>query len=107
MRHRVQNLTPLTGGDQVYIPQMKTTATVQKEFGERSYIVSKPKGQVRRNRRHLILLPKETVTEVSPSPSQSALEAEAEAVAPVPSDHGNVSTRSGRVVRPLQRLIAE
>jgi len=84
---------------------MKTTATVQKEFGERSYLVSTPKGQVRRNRRYLNLLPKETVTEVLPSPSQSALEAEA--VATVPSDHGNVTTHSGCVVCPPQRLIAE
>ena len=75
---------------------MKTTATVQKEFGERRNIVPTPKGQVCRNRRHLNLLPKETVTEVSPSPSQSALEAEA--LAPVLSDHGNVTTCSGRVV---------
>ena len=39
-RHRVHDLPPLTAGDQIYLPQMKTNVTVQREYGERSYIVS-------------------------------------------------------------------
>ena len=61
-RHRVHDLPPLTAGDQVYLPQMKTDATVRREYGERSYIVSTPNGQVRRNKRHLNSLPKDLAT---------------------------------------------
>ncbi|KAK3729801.1 hypothetical protein QZH41_003408 [Actinostola sp. cb2023] len=57
-RHRVQDLPVLEKGDEVYIPQMKTSGTVQQECGERSVLVSTPKGQLRRNRRHLNSLPK-------------------------------------------------
>ena len=103
--HRVHEMPPLTAGDQVYHPQMKTKATVQREYGERSCIVSTPNGQVHRKKRHLNSLPKELVTEVShslPKPGMKAV-----AVVPVPSDQENVTTRSGRVVRPPQRLVAE
>ena len=55
--HRVHDLPPLEIGDPVYIPQMKTNATVQQECGERSLIVSTPKGQVRYNQRNLNALP--------------------------------------------------
>ena len=65
--HRVHDLPPLTAGDQVYLPQLKTNATVQREYGERSYIVSTPNGQVRRSKRHLNSLPKEMATEVPQS----------------------------------------
>ena len=104
-RHRVHDLPPLTAGDRVYLPQLKTNASVQREYGERSYIVSTPNGLVRRNKRHLNSLPKELVTEVPQSSPQSGMKAVA--VAPVPSDQENVRTRSGRVVRPPQRLVAE
>ena len=104
-RHRVHDLPPLTAGDRVYLPQLKTNASVQREYGERSYIVSTPNGLVRRNKRHLNSLPKELVTEVPQSSPQSGMKALA--VAPVPSDQENVRTRSGRVVRPPQRLVAE
>ena len=104
-RHRVHEVPPLVAGDQVYLPQMKTNATVQREYGERSYIVSTPNGQVRRNKRHRNSLPKELVTEVPQSSPQPGMKAVA--VAPVPSDQENVTTRPGRVVRPPQRLVAE
>ena len=104
-RHRVHELPPLKAGDQVYLPQMKTNATVQREYGERSYIVSTPNGQVRQNKRHLNSLPKELVTEVPQSSPQPGMKTAA--VAPVPSDQENVTTRSGRIVRPPQRLVAE
>ena len=85
--------------------QMKTDATVRREYGERSYIVSTPNGQVRRNKRHLNSLPKDLATEVPQSSPQPGMKAVV--VAPVPSDQENVTTRSGRVVRPPQRLVAE
>ncbi|XP_068671618.1 uncharacterized protein [Montipora foliosa] len=104
-RHRVHDLPPLTAGDQVYLPQMKTDATVRREYGERSYIVSTPNGQMRRNKRHLNSLPKDLATEVPQSSSRPGMRAVV--VAPVPSDLENVTTRSGRAVRPPQRLVAE
>ena len=67
--------------------------------------MSTPNGLVRRNKRHLNSLPKELVTEVPQSSPQSGMKAVV--VAPVPSDQENVRTRSGRVVRPPQRLVAE
>ena len=99
--HRVHDLPPLTAGDQVYLPQMETYATVQREYGERSYIVSTPNGQVRRNKRHLNSLLKEMATEELQPEMKTVV------VAPVPSDQENIITRSGRVVRPPQRLVAE
>ena len=104
-RHRVHEVPASTAGDQVYFPQMKTDATVQREYGERSHILSMPNGQVRRNKRHLNSLSNELVTEVPQSSPQPGMKAAA--VAPVPSDQENVSARSGRVVRPPQRLVAE
>lgn len=100
-RHRVHDLPPLTAGDQVYLPQMETYATVQREYGERSYIVSTPNGQVRRNKRHLNSLLKEMASEELQPVMKTVV------VAPVPSDQENIITRSGRVVRPPQRLVAE
>ena len=104
-RHRVHDLPPLTAGDQVYLPQMKTDATVRREYDERSYTVSTSNGQVRRNKGHLNSLPKDLATEVPQSSPQPGMKAVA--VAPVPSDQESVTTRSGPVVRPQQRLVAE
>ena len=59
LRHKAQELTPLNSGDKVYVPQLDTTATVDKELPDRSYIVSTPNMQFRRNRRHLNSLPKQ------------------------------------------------
>ena len=104
-RHRVNGLPPLTAGHQVYLPQMKTNATVQREYGERSYIVSTPNGQVRWNKTQLNSLPKEMVAKVPQTSSQPGMKAVA--VAPVPLDQENVTTRSFRVVRPPHRLVVE
>ena len=104
-RHRVNGLPPLTAGDQVYLPQMKAKATVQREYGERSYIVSTPNGQVRWKKTQLNSLPKEMVTEVPQSSLQPGMKAVA--VAPVPLDQENVTTHSDRVVRPPQGLVVE
>ena len=63
--------------------------------------MSTPNGQVRRNKRHLNSLLKEMATEELQPVMKTVV------VAPVPSDHENIITRSGRVVRPPQRLVAE
>ncbi|KAK2558287.1 hypothetical protein P5673_019409 [Acropora cervicornis] len=103
-RHRVHDLPPLTAGDRVYLPQLKTNTSVQREYGEGVTSCQRLMvwcGGIK----DLDSLPKELVTEVpqsSPQPGMKAL-----AVAPVPSDKENVTTRSGRVVRPPQRLVAE
>ena len=67
--------------------------------------MSTPNGLVQQNKIHLNSLPKELVREVPQSSPQPGMKAVA--VAPVPSDQENVRTRSGRVVRPPQRLVAE
>lgn len=63
--------------------------------------MSTPNGQVRRNKRHLNSLLKEMATEELQPVMKTVV------VAPVPSDQENIITRSGRVVRPPQRLVAE
>ena len=63
--------------------------------------MSTPNGQVRRNKRHLNSLLKEMATEELQPVMKTVV------VAPVPSDQENIITRSGRVMRPPQRLVAE
>lgn len=63
--------------------------------------MSTPNGQVRRNKRHLNSLLKEMATEELQPVMKTVV------VAPVPSDQENIITRSGRVVRPPQRLVVE
>ena len=89
---------------------MKTNATVQQECGERSLIVSTPKGQIRRNRRHLNALPttSQSMSDVPQSLSTPKPIAESESpVTPTKTDGGTVITCYGHVVRPPQRLIEE
>ena len=111
-RHRAQDLPVLEKGDEVYIPQMKTSGTVQQECGERSLLVSTPKGQLRRNRRHLNAMPKPADTQ----PQEEAVQADkappqmsktTDIQLPTAKEQGTLTTRSGRVVRPPQRLINE
>ena len=52
-RHAVQDLDPLFPGDEVWIPDHKTTGHVIELTASRSYHVSIPTGIVRRNRAHL------------------------------------------------------
>jgi len=109
-RHRVQDLPVLEKGDEVYIPQMKTSGTVQQECGERSLLT--PKGQLRRNRRHLNALPKpayatpqEEADQAGEAPPQMSQMTDVQP--PTAKEQGTLTTRSGRVVRPPQRLINE
>lgn len=93
-RHGVRELPPLSGGDPVWITDQKTEGIVNKETADRSYQVDTSKGTVRRNRKHLVVLP-DTPKEETPRASE-------ESQTP-PDDTTKVTTRSGREVRPPQR----
>ena len=102
-RHAVQDLDPLFPGDEVWIPDHKTTGHVVEPIAPRSYHVSIPTGIVRRNRAHLRRMPssdRETATETA-EPSNSAN--------PQSSDLNNsiTVTKSGRVSKPPKRWINE
>ena len=109
-RHQVHDLPPLEIGNPVCIPWMKTNATNQHECGERSLIVSTPKGQVRRKRRHLNAPPttSKVVSNVpQSSPTLEQIAKPESSVTPTKTDGGTVTTRYGRLLRPPQRLIEE
>ncbi len=54
-QHRARNLPDLAPGDLVWITDRKTKGTVTSTHGTPgSYLVSGPRGTVRRNRRHLV-----------------------------------------------------
>ena len=102
-RHAVQDLDPLFPGDEVWIPDYKTTGNVVEPIAPRSYHVSIPTGIVRRNRAHLRRMPssdRETATETT-KPSNSAN--------PQSSDLNNsiTVTKSGHVSKPPKRWINE
>ncbi|EDO39892.1 predicted protein [Nematostella vectensis] len=105
-RHGVLPLPPLQCGDEVWIPDRKQKGTVIGKTNEpRSYQLSTPKHNIRRNRRQLNMLPKpdpETPTESSPAstPEPAAKTTTPEVQAPVPV----TTTRSGRVVKTPARL---
>ena len=69
-RHRAKDLSPLSPGDRVYIPDMRVHGHVVQERGEpRSYDVATDNGgNLRRNRRDLILLPAGTTEREDVSP---------------------------------------
>ncbi|XP_062512549.1 uncharacterized protein LOC134188378 [Corticium candelabrum] len=52
-RHKVQHLPLLKAGDSVWISDKTTTGTVLGETYPRSYLISTPKGILRRNRNHI------------------------------------------------------
>lgn len=57
-RHRARALTKLSAGDQVWITDVKAQGTVTSVHDSpRSYLVSGPKGTLRRNRQHLVPMP--------------------------------------------------
>ena len=63
-RHSAKSLPDLFPGDPVWLPSKKVEGTVIDKAGTpRSYTVATPNGQLRRNRRHLNLLP-ETPSEM-------------------------------------------
>nr|XP_022899872.1 uncharacterized protein K02A2.6-like [Onthophagus taurus] len=61
-RHRVKSNEPLKVGERVWITNMKREGVVKEKTMEpRSYMVETEKGDIRRNRKHLMKLPNEEV----------------------------------------------
>ena len=61
-RHRAQNLPHLVKGDNVYIPDTQQEGVIKDSHATRSYMVETPKGIIRRNRKHLNLMPSQHQT---------------------------------------------
>ena len=60
--HGTRELPPLNTGQLVWLPESNVTANVGEQVSPRSYSVTTPQGEVRRNRRDLIQLPETTTT---------------------------------------------
>ena len=90
-RHNAKELPTLHPGDHVIIRDNKREAIVEKpaENSPRSTVVNTPEKSFRRNRRSLIKLPKESPTQNETLKSTSK---------------NVITTRSGRVVRPPEKL---
>ena len=100
-RHRAADLKSLAPGDCVWLPDQQRAGQVVAENAPRSYDVETPVGQYRRNRRHVIPLP---VTEPSIEDNQSDNVCSAPNTSPPANDIDTVRTRSGRTVKPPDRL---
>ena len=109
--HGAHKLPPLEKGDKVWVKDQNREGVVaQKIEHRRSYEVTTPQGQVRRNRKHLVTLPETTIpapqlaegttTEVKPEVKE-ATPSDRVPVAKeaTPSDRVPVTTRSGREVK--------
>jgi hypothetical protein len=135
-RHRARELLPLSPGDEVWLPDKKERGRVISETQPRSYTVETPTRMLRRNRRHLNLLPIDqssqqpfisegadqglpftepeidkpistTITSDVSSGSSFAATTQSESsnVEQSPSSaQDKITTRSGRVVRPPEKL---
>ena len=106
--HGARELSHLREGATVWLPDLRTQGIVNDRVQTRSYSVSTPKGQVRRNRKHLNHLPDENhVTEaekqmeVPPQPNQVEIDSPGEEASKEQGIHDSDSrtTRSGRVIR--------
>ena len=102
-RHRVQNLDPLSPGDLVWIPDHNSSGTVVQSAATRSYQVSTPTGTIRRNRRHLTLMPEQDLPTPDHSQEENIPQESTPELANVPGD-GVTITRSGWVSIPPTRL---
>ena len=96
-RHRARDLPILKPEDKVFIRDKNCDGTVIKPAvnSPRSYVVKTPTGNIRRNRQSLSKIPLQLEPE-SPSVENNQ---------PVSKpDHNSVTTRSGRVSKPPDRL---
>ena len=95
-------------GDSVYIPKAKTEGIVQRECGERIWIISTPKGDLRRNQSHINQLPKVPADILPPKIAIPVPPPNSAGKSPIKERKGTVTTCSGRTVRPpAQRLACE
>ena len=103
-RHRVTALKPLTPGDSVWLPDQQSTGQVITQDAPRSYNTETPSGQYRRNRHHIIPLPAtESPVDNSVNIPPDNVSPTSETTAPT-HDTDTVKTRSGRTVKPPDRL---
>ena len=112
-RHKAKLLTPLQEGETVWISDHKCVGKVTGKVGPRSYQVETRFGSLRRNRRHLITLPKESARveediDMIPDLPSSNNAATNSLPEPHPQPtHRVVYTRSGRASRPPNRFIPD
>ena len=100
IRHRANTLDPLSPGQQVWISGRRDSGVViEQSQSPRSYIVATPTGNVRRNRRHLTRIPDSENSDSRPeqTPQQEMFPTQSTT---------QLTTRSGRVSKPPNRLIA-
>ena len=109
-RHAAKSLPDLHPGDPVWLQDQKTEGTVLHKAGTpRSYIIQTPNGHLRRNRRHLNLLPETPIQSergpklVTPSAASTpdhapSLPLQEKTSTPEHTAEGQ-TTRSGRVVK--------
>ena len=100
--HAAKELKDVPSGTAVWVCDLKVPAAVTNAAETpRSYIIQTPEGTVRRNRKFLnTYSPKQVDTE-----GRMSLESkEAAEILPSAKDTSHVTTRSGRISRPLQRL---
>jgi len=101
--HWVWNLGPLLCGDLVWIPDRNTSGTVVQLTATGSYQVSIPTGSIRRNRRHLTLLPEQDPPTQEHAQEENTPQETSTGLADNPGD-GVTITRSGQVSVPPTRL---
>ena len=117
--HGARELEPLSTGNKVWISDLKTHGTVEDNPQNRSYTVSTPNGQIRRNRRHLTKLTElentqettaEEDTRTAPALDPPALEegsptrtTETTSSSRYAKQQNQTTTRSGRVIKLPQR----
>jgi hypothetical protein len=100
-RHRACSLSELHPGDPVWIRDQQLEGTVEIKVQPRSYVVKTDNGSIRRNRSALV--PKNPPNPPVPQPVPSP--ANIPAFGPVNPERGkNTMTRSGRIVKPVQKL---
>ena len=100
--HAAKELKEIPSGRAVWVRDLKVPAVVTKAAETpRSYIIQTPKGTVRRNREFLRTYSPNQVDTAGRMPSESQDAAE---ILPYAEDTSHVTTRSGRISRPPQRL---
>ena len=119
-RHEARELVPLETGDTVWITANKAEGTVVRKQATRSYTVQTRDGVLRRNRRHLQLLPslpetgEENSSTATGDPTNTAHEDSEQNPSPDGVKHPDpptpptansdlTQTRSGRVSKPPER----
>jgi len=97
--HGAREMEPLSTGQLVWLPDSRVEAHVEEQVAPRSYTVSTPHGQARRNRRDLIPLPTQSTT-----PAKVPLEA---GTSTSNSNAASEQRQSSRIRHPPNRLISD